>query len=78
MLIEQIIKALETKDVKAIAVLLNDDHIEYSEQENPTPMETVGQLVDKLSIVNNKMWANQEILYVIRLWKSLPLSGLMI
>lgn len=28
--------------------------------------DTFGQLVDKLSIVNNKMWYNQEIVYAIR------------
>lgn len=28
--------------------------------------DTMGQLVDKLSIVNNKMWYNQEIVYAIR------------
>lgn len=33
---------------------------------DPTPMDTLGSLIDKLVTVNLKMWHNQELLYEIR------------
>lgn len=57
---------IKNLDVVQIATLLHDDHLEYSLDEEPKLMDSMGQLVDKLSIVNNKMWANQELVYAIR------------
>lgn len=53
-------------NIKKVFDAFSHDHIEYSKKEDPSPMDTIGQLVDKLSIVNNKMWFNQEIIYSIR------------
>ncbi|MEM3097474.1 MAG: hypothetical protein QXU32_01975 [Nitrososphaerales archaeon] len=66
MQIDEIIKAINSNDIHTIIRLLGCDHLEFSNDEDPNPMDTIGQLVDKLSIVNNKMWANQEIIYAIR------------
>jgi hypothetical protein len=53
-------------DLDVLATALGPDHIEYSAAEDPQMADTVGQLVDKLSIVNNKMWYSQDIVYEIR------------
>lgn len=57
---------LANGDLTKISDSLGTDHIEYSEAEDPQVADTVGQLVDKLSIVNNKMWYSQDIVYAIR------------
>ena len=64
--INDIINAIKANDINAVIASLGCDHLEFSNNEDPTSMDTIGQLVDKLSIVNNKMWANQEIIYAIR------------
>ena len=46
--------------------LLDEDYLEVEEGDHPAMADTIGLLVDKLSIVNLKMWFNQEILYEIR------------
>jgi hypothetical protein len=46
--------------------VLPDDYLEIEEGDYPAMADTVGSLVDKLSIVNLKMWWNQEGLYEIR------------
>ena len=46
--------------------LLDGNYLEIEEGDHPTMADTIGSLVDKLSIVNLKMWWNQEILYEIR------------
>lgn len=57
---------LNRGDLDVLANALGPDHIEYSDAEDPQVADTVGQLVDKLSIVNNKMWYSQDIVYAIR------------
>ena len=59
-------ESLAAGDLKAVFDSFNTDHAEFSTAEEPTMADTMGQLVDKLSIVNNKMWYNQEIVYAIR------------
>lgn len=46
--------------------LLDGNYLEIEEGDHPAMADTIGSLVDKLSIVNLKMWWNQEILYEIR------------
>lgn len=58
--------SLAAGDLKAVLDSFSTDHAEYSLTEEPNMADTMGQLVDKLSIVNNKMWYNQEIVYAIR------------
>ena len=57
---------LANGDLTNLATALGPDHIEYSDNEDPKMSDTIGQLVDKLSIVNNKMWYSQDIVYAIR------------
>ena len=45
---------------------LPDDPLKVEDGDYPDMADTVGSLVDKLAIVNLKMWNNQEILYEIR------------
>jgi hypothetical protein len=45
---------------------LPDDYLEISEDDRPTMADTIGSLADKLTIVNLKMWWNQEVLYEMR------------
>lgn len=59
-------ESLATGDFSKVFDAFATDHAEYSTDQEPLPMDTMGQLVDKLSIVNNKMWYNQEIVYAIR------------
>jgi hypothetical protein len=40
--------------------------LDFSEDDNPKPMDTLGNLVDKLCIVNSKMFFNQQWLYETR------------
>lgn len=57
---------LASGNLTKLAEALGPDHIEYSDAEDPQMADTIGQLVDKLSIVNNKMWYSQDIAYAIR------------
>jgi hypothetical protein len=45
---------------------LPEGYLEIEEGDHPAMADTVGSLMDKLSIVNLKMWWNQEVLYEIR------------
>jgi hypothetical protein len=42
------------------------DRLNCNEEENPDENDTVGNLINKLSISTIKMWDNQDILYKIR------------
>lgn len=45
---------------------VSNKYLDYSEEDSPKHMDTIGNLVDKLCIVNNKMFWNQDILYAVR------------
>lgn len=45
---------------------LPNSYLEIDDGDRPNMADTPGSLMDKLSIVNLKMWFNQEILYRIR------------
>jgi len=45
---------------------LPDGYLEIEEGDRPIMADTVGSLIDKVTVVNLKMWHNQEILYEIR------------
>ena len=63
---EKLSKDLKSAGLKGIVNQVDRSFLEYSEDEDPKPMDTIGNLVDKLSIVNNKMFWNQELLYQTR------------
>lgn len=45
---------------------INRTFLDHSTEQDPDPMDTIGNLVDKLCIVNNKMFFNQQWLYETR------------
>lgn len=52
-----------------VAVLHTRKPIDFrtcTPEEDPADMDTLGSLIDKLTIVNLKMWHNQEALYAVR------------
>lgn len=57
---------IEINSKAELDALLDDNYLEIDEGDHPAMADTIGSLVDKLSIVNLKMWWNQEILYEIR------------
>jgi hypothetical protein len=63
---EKLANDLKSAGLSAITDQIDRSFLEYSENEDPKPMDTIGNLVDKLSIVNNKMFWNQELLYQTR------------
>ena len=44
----------------------NFDYLEYSEEDDPTMLDTPGSLADKITNVCTKMFWNQELIYDIR------------
>jgi indole-3-glycerol phosphate synthase len=62
-----IINEKSTKNIFDIFKLSESKNmLSLEEKHNGGEMDTFGNLVDKLCIVNSKMWHNQEILYEIR------------
>ena len=57
---------LQIKSLEDLKDALPGNYLEIEEGDRPSMADTVGSLMDKLSIVNLKMWWNQEILYEIR------------
>jgi hypothetical protein len=53
-------------DAFKIREQVSNDFLLYSVEDDPKPMDTTGNLIDKLCIVNNKMFWNQDVLYQIR------------
>lgn len=45
---------------------LPEQRLAVEEEQGPSPMDTIGSLIDKLITVDLKMWHNQERLYEIR------------
>lgn len=53
--------------IRAVRERLGDrSAMDLDKAEDPHPMDTLGNLVDKLCTVDLKMWNNQEALYAIR------------
>ncbi len=59
-------KLLNTESTSEFYSNISNRYLDYSEEDNPKPMDTIGNLVDKLCIVNNTMIWNQDILYAVR------------
>lgn len=52
--------------IKRIQEKWSPERLEPLAEEDPSSMDTLGSLIDKLTTVNLKMWHNQEVLYAIR------------
>jgi hypothetical protein len=50
----------------AFKLYVTGDSRDLDDKDEPTPMDTIGSLIDKLVTVDLKMWHNQEQLYAIR------------
>jgi nitrogen regulatory protein PII-like uncharacterized protein len=57
---------LAINSLQDLKLKLPDNHLDIEDGDKPTMADTVGSLIDKLAIVNIKMFWNQEILYEIR------------
>jgi hypothetical protein len=54
--------------LESLRLRLHEDQsrTDYDTKDDPSPMDTLGTLIDKLITVDMKMWYNQERLYEIR------------